>query len=143
MFKVLALAGLVAGGAVYGLYEYTDLFCCHSDSQQACCQKLTAKKSCCDGTTPDQPSCCTSGDECCDVNALCCITGTAAIASKTKSSCDNVSPCCTASAAAVAKKATCCATPCAACVAAGSTSSDLSAKAAVGGVAVFTSTPQK
>jgi hypothetical protein len=167
MLKVLALAGAIAGGAVYGLYEYTDVFCTHCDSNKTC--SLVAKTSCCDlkGALPsccsEQHECCASNIGCCDSNALGSVAGTLAISamvghratsSVAKANCDTTSPCCAGTKAAVAKKSSCCADPCPQCVVAcevccpvgpivcGDCCS-VSAKTAVGGAAAVATTLKK
>lgn len=120
MFKVVALAGMIAGGAVYGLYEYTNVLCLHCDSQKTC--GLTSKKSCCDATV--EPECCVLQSECCYQHALGSVAGTMAISttvskpagcSVAKATCDTSSSCCSTTKVSAVKKATCCADPCPQC----------------------------
>jgi hypothetical protein len=112
MFKIVALVGLLAGGAGYAAYEYTDLFGCKgqtcslSNNQQAakpsCCDPgadcCEAGAACCDSAkaAAKPAACCQTGDECCEVRAACCSAPSRTVAVS-------------------AKKAACCANPCAAC----------------------------
>ena len=95
MFKIIALAGLLTGGAGYATYEYTDLF----GSRDGC---PLSNKSCCPLQTQPvavTPSCCQTGAECCEVVASCCDAGsTARVAAKT-SCCQIGADCCEVSAA--------------------------------------------
>jgi hypothetical protein len=133
MFKMIAILGLVAGGAGYGLYAHTDLFDCNGGSCSV------AKKQCCSqGVSPTAvtPSCCatpcpgceTGCPDCCDDCGDCCgVTSAVSAAAKKpeasccsakKACCEVQDVCCVASTLAsvkVAKKASCCANPCAAC----------------------------
>jgi len=109
MFKLVALLGLVTGAAAYGLYHHTNLFCCDGDDGQCC---LLDKKPCCDRTVPVAPPCCTTGSECCDLSALCCVAGTAVTAGMTG---EKSEACCAGKTKPVAAKAACCADPCPLC----------------------------
>ena len=62
MFKIVAVLGLVAGGAGYALYEHTDLFGCKGGScplsKNSCCSQPAVTPACysagsgCDGSVP-------------------------------------------------------------------------------------------
>src|SRR5262249_54891770 len=90
MFKMVALLGLVAGGAGYGLYTHTDLFCCKGG--HGCC--LLPNKPCCDDAATPSPSCCTAGSECCDASAECCLTDKHATAASKTASGAKAKSCC-------------------------------------------------
>jgi hypothetical protein len=53
MFKIVAVLGLVAGGAGYAVYEYTDLFGCNGSAtcpqaKQPCCTQQPVTPECCE-----------------------------------------------------------------------------------------------
>ena len=106
MFKIVAVLGLIAGGAGYATYEYTDLFGC--DNSATC---PLAKKAA--GETAAQPSCCEPASDCCEPTAACC-EAPSKVAAMAKAGCTD--SCCSAKTTTVAAKvAACCDNPCVAC----------------------------
>jgi hypothetical protein len=101
MFKIAAVLGLVAGGAGYAVYEYTDWFGGCSGSHTACVQQQQepVKSPCCqsqqDGSEASA-SCCEASAKVV-VKSACCARGccaevtTSPLAVKAALSCDN--PC--------------------------------------------------
>jgi hypothetical protein len=118
MFKLIALLGVVAGGAAYGLYSQTDLFgskcgTC-SQAKKSCCEKetLTALPPCC---AVPCPSCAANCDDCCDICDVCC---GAAVQLSSGVAIAKPEACCAAKATTVqvaTKAAACCVGLCAAC----------------------------
>jgi hypothetical protein len=74
MFKIAAVLGLVAGGAGFAVYEYTDLFGDCSGPHGTCAvqpQPVSAT-----------PSCCQPKADCCEEAASCCEAKTTKVAVK-------------------------------------------------------------
>jgi hypothetical protein len=106
MFKIIALVGMLAGGAGYAAYEYTDLFGCKG---KTCPLSNTQQP------VAATPSCCQPGADCCEVSASCCDAGsTAKVVAKTTGCTDS---CCSpkTTTTAATKVVACCAHPCIAC----------------------------
>jgi hypothetical protein len=127
MFKIAAVLGLVAGGAGFAVYEYTDWFGGCSGHKACCVQPQPVAVT---------PPCCQPQTDCCEVTASCCEAPAKVVV---KTAC--CPACCEAAPSATAKLAAACENPhiagaliaCEACA----TRCDVSgARAAVAGAAV-------
>jgi hypothetical protein len=124
MFKMVAILGLVAGGAGYALYEHTDLFGSKGVCGSGECQ-VAVKKLCCESDASAVPACCATpcaacaggcdGCPLCEDDCSACCGPTTAVAAKpdccaaNKPCCDTVEACCpTATVATKVKNPPCC-----------------------------------
>ena len=102
MFKAVAILGLVAGGAGYGLYAYTDLFGERTETLPVLTPSPTDEApggSCCRKAKPAL-SCCAPAAVRSELTFSCCAETAAQVAKKPEAPC-RVLPCSTGAAACV------------------------------------------
>ena len=142
MFKIAAVLGLVAGGAGYAVYEYTDLFGCNDHS----CP-LGGKSCCLDQQKSVTPECYQQNASCCEESGSCCESGSR-VSAIVKGAAASSSCCAAKSHSVPTQLAACAGTPaavsanlaCEECADCGACCSGSNAKAAIAGAAMANST---